>query len=359
LLASFLLRAAALLAAGSWLWGPARPLEARLLAAVAEPLLLLMDTPPLVTSLEAHGQSILFYSFLTGFGEPMAAWSLETMGVFVLAPLVVTLAVPGLRWRSRLVATGVALGLACATTLAIAVTQIQLAVAAHASRRLGITVHAAAERARLETINTALHVIGMLALPALLFLASYAYVRWLQPEVAGGRPGGRRRGLLVAATVVCGALILWGGLAAQPPASRVPADYHRGWSKVLLLNPAFAPAQVNVGLHLLASGHADEAAALFRAALETRPDLVEAHYNLGNALSAQGLDQAAVASYVETLKLAPGNAAARRNLGLALARLGRACDAASQLETSARLEGATDNVPLARDIARLRAACAE
>lgn len=351
-------------AAAYALWLPLQPFFTRLVAAVAEPILRLLDDPPLVTSLVSRENGIQIFSFLTGFREPMASWSTETMGVFMLAPLVLVLSAPVGRWPSRWVVAVAVLAVAFANCVGIAVTQIQIVVEVFAAEQFGITVHTAGEQATLKRLNDGLHTIGMLALPAFLFLATYACGLWLQPtgEKSAGRPLGRRRRLsvLVPGVVVALALMVWIGVATVPAASVVPGDYHEGWAKLLRMNPEFVPAQVNVGLHLESVGKVDEAIALYRSALRKRPDMPEVHYNLGNALIKKLLYEEATACYREALRLEPGHAAAHRNLGLALGRLDRPCEAVRHLERSTRLHGSTEsNVLLSQEISRLQAACDE
>jgi hypothetical protein len=336
-------------------WLPLQPSYTRLLAAIAQPLLRLIDKPPLISSLVARDNSIALYSFLTGFGQPMASWSTETMGVFVLAPLVLVLAAPLPRLPDRLVAALLVLGLVIAVSAGIAVTQIKLVVETHATEQLGITLHTATERAILERFNL-LHVVGMLALPALLFAATYAWGLWVLPSLAMAR---RRRGHLFAGLAV-GALALaaWGALAAVPEPSTARGDYHEGWARVLRLNPGFAPAQINVALHLEATDRLDEAVELYRAALSSRPDLPEAHYNLGNALLKLKRHDDAAERFRSVLRLDPAHAGAHRNLGLALARSSRPCEAVEQLELSTQLDPrAATNSQLVKEIGRLRGLC--
>ena len=351
-------------AAAYALWLPLQPLFTKLVAAVAAPILRLLDDPPLVTSLVSRNNAVEIFSYLTGFREPMASWSTETMGVFMLAPLVLVLAAPVGRWSSRMVVAVAVLAVAFANCVGIAVTQLQLVVEVFAAEQFGIDVYTEAEQATLKRLNDGLHTTGMLALPAFLFLASYAYGRWLQPteEKSAGRlfGPGRRLGVVVPGVVAALALIVWIGVAAVPAASVVPGDYHEGWAKLLRMNPEFVPAQVNVGLHLESVGKVDEAIDLYRSALRTRPDMPEVHYNLGNALIKKLLYEEATECYREALRLEPGHVAAHRNLGLALGRLDRPCEAVRHLERSTRLHGTTEsNVLLSREISRLRAACDE
>jgi Flp pilus assembly protein TadD len=62
----------------------------------------------------------------------------------------------------------------------------------------------------------------------------------------------------------------------------------------------------------------DEAAALYRTYLSSRPTDGGAVTNLGISLDATGKSQEALAAFRRAVQLNPGDAAARRNLDLAL-----------------------------------------
>lgn len=322
------------------LWLPLQPRFTWLVAAVAEPVIRLVEDPPLITSLTAEGNSVQLFSYLTGFQRPMASWSTETLGGFLLAPLVLilVLAAPHLRRATLFWLGGLVLLLVFLVIVGIAVTQLKLVAEIHAATELGITVHTPAEQSALKRINDALYVVGTLALPAFLCLATYCYVRWLGPAPAAtssARRGRRRKliSILVGAAGVGG----WFLFAAAPDPGTDPDAYHAGWAKILRLNPEFAPAKVNVALHLAGSGRLDEAIDLYRSALVTSPELVEAHFNLGNALLEKGFHDRAAASFLEAVRRAPAHAEAHRNLGLAYGRLERPCDALRHLRKSADL----------------------
>jgi hypothetical protein len=280
--------------------------------------------------------------------------------VFVLAPLVLVLAAPAGRLSTRLAAAVGVLALVFAVSVSIAVTQIQIVIAAQLSEQLGVAVHTSTETATLTRLNDALHVTGMLALPAFVFLATYAAGLWLPPATAEGHSRSRflRMAHAVPAAVLVLALIAWGALAAVPPASVSATDYHEGWAKLLRLNPDFAPAQVNVALRLDSENRTDEAIELYRSAAQSRPDLPEVHYNLGNALDKQGRHEEAIEAYRAVLRLVPGHGATQRNLGLVLAKLDRPCEAVRHLELSTTLDpAAATNERLLQEIEHLRAVC--
>jgi len=356
--ASFLLRALAVFAVLYILWLPLQPSFTRLLAGVAQPVLRLVEDPPLITSLTAEENRIQIFSYLTGFQTPMASWSTETLGGFLLAPLVLILVVaaPHVRRATLFWGAGSVLLLVFLIIVGIAVTQLKLVAQTHAAGALGITVHTSAEQAAMKRINEALYVVGMFALPAFLCFATYCYARWLQPADAAARRGPRLK--LISILVVAMGVGGWLLFAAAPDPGTDPDAYHEGWAKILRLNPGFAPAQVNVALHLAGEGLLDEAIELYRSALETHPELIEAHFNLGNALLEKGLPDRAAASYRETVRRAPAHAAAHRNLGVAYGRLERPCDALTHLRRSADLDrGFATESALQRALADFEGRC--
>ena len=291
----------------------------------------------------------------------MAFWSTKTLGGFLLAPLVLILVVaaPHLRRGTLLWVGGSVLLLVFLIIVGIAVTQLKLVAQIHAANELGITVHTSAEQAALKRINDALYVVGMFALPAFLCFAMYCYVRWLQPARAAdsaARRGPRLK--LISILVVAAGVGGWILFAAVPDPGTDPDAYHEGWAKILRLNPRFAPAKVNVALHLAGDGMLDEAIDLYRSALETNPELFEAHFNLGNALLEQGLPDRAAASYLEAVRRAPAHAEAHRNLAIAYRRLERPCDALSHLRKSADLDvGFAAKAALQRAMTDLQTRC--
>ena len=343
------------------LWLPLQPRFTWLVATVAERVIRLVEDPPLITSLTAEGDRVQLFSYLTGFQNPMASWSAETLGGFLLAPLVLilVLAAPHLRRATLLRFGGLVLLFVFLMIVGIAVTQLKLVAETYASTELGITVHTPAEQAAMKRLNDALYVVGMLALPAFLGLATYCYVRWLQPAPASA-PAVRRapRRKLISVLVLSAGVGGWALFAAAPDPGTDPTAYYEGWAKILRLNPQFAPAKVNVALHLASSGRLDEAIDLYRSALETNPELVEAHFNLGNALFQKGLAERAAASLLETVRRAPAHAEAHRNLALAYGRLERPCDALPHLRKSADLDARfAAEATLQRVLADLESRC--
>lgn len=346
------------------LWLPLQPKFTWLMATLAEPILRLVEHPPLITSLATNGNSVQFYSFLTGAAEPMASWSTETIGGFLLAPiaLILVLAAPAVRRSTLFRLLGLTLMLVFLIMVGIAVTQIKLAAGTHASTVLGIAVHTPAETAWLARINDVLYVVGMMGLPVFLFLATYAYLRWL-PAGRAAAPASNRRAQRWK-TISGTALALVGGIWILLPLARSapetdPASYHESWSKILRLNPQFAPAQVNVGLHLAGSGRLDEAIELYRSAVRNDPGLVEAHFNLGTAWLEKRRDDRAAESLLEAVRLSPAHAEAHRNLALAYGRLDRSCEALLHLRKSTDLSSRFAREPaVQRAVETLESRCA-
>jgi hypothetical protein len=358
--ASFLLRAAAAYAAAYAVWLPLRPGFTRLVAAAARPLLLWLDDPVLISNLVARGTSIELHSPLAGGSGALAGWNAVDLTVFLLAPLALAVAVPGGGLRSKLRILPPLIAALTVFCIALAVVQMEIAAGIHAEAHLGLRLHSPARTAWLARINGALHVVGMLALPAFVFLATWVHAAWLpsarEAPAAPSRQGPWRVPLAVVAVVAAGigATVL---LAPAPPAKDAEHDL-RLWARIVELNPRSAPARVNLGLALERTGDASGAAAAFREAARIDPGLAAAHYNLGNSLRLQDRLDEAAASYGTALGLAPDHADTHRNLGVTLARLGRACAAADHLRRGARLDPAFAADPgLRSSLQRLDEAC--
>ena len=94
------------------------------------------------------------------------------------------------------------------------------------------------------------------------------------------------------------------------------------YEEILALDPAYAPAQINLGtmhFHLRQFGRAEE---LYRRATVADPDYVLAFFDLGNVLDElQRLDES-IAAYRRAVTLAPRYADAHYNLALAYERTG-------------------------------------
>lgn len=137
------------------------------------------------------------------------------------------------------------------------------------------------------------------------------------------------------------------------------------WAMITLA-PGELPAGDDLARYLRAvaaieaTGHVEEAATAYRAALGRWPDSHLAHLGLGNSLWALGRADDAAGQYRRALALAPDDMTVLNNLASALATLGD-CDEAADL--IGRAEGlAPPGSPLAGNLADTRrevAACAE
>jgi hypothetical protein len=141
----------------------------------------------------------------------------------------------------------------------------------------------------------------------------------------------------------------WAMIALAPgemPAGRDPARYLR----------AVAAME--------ATGHAEEAAAAYRAALGRWPASGLAHLGLGNALWTLGRADEAAREYRAALALAPGDITALNNLASVLATLGDCGEAAALIERADGLASSAGILEesLRKTLAETRrevAACAE
>lgn len=135
---------------------------------------------------------------------------------------------------------------------------------------------------------------------------------------------------------------------------------------MIALPPGELPADDDVARYLRAvaameaTGHIEEAATAYRAALDRWPDSSLAHLGLGNALWALGRADQSAGQYRRALALAPEDLTILNNLASVLATLGD-CGEAEALITRAR-NLAPPGSPLGDDLADTRrqvAACAE
>ncbi|MCP3979739.1 MAG: tetratricopeptide repeat protein [bacterium] len=309
-----------------------------------------------VDALETRVNVISIHSPLTGPDEVMATWDATNLHIYIVASLALVLAVPLRDMGRRAGLVGGAAVVVLLVCLAVCTAQIAAVVGTHASSTLGVEVFTAEANAFIEQANRGLVMLGMMAFPALLFLVAYLVAR---AEDSGGRPTVRLKQVAVAATpfVVVGVLVLT--LARAGP---TPADASRpgaAWSRVVELNPSFAPGLVNAGHYAAEAGEADVATELYRRALRVAPNLVQAHYNLGRALQVQGLHEEAAASYRRAIELDPAHSGAHRNLGIILLALKRNCEALGHLGESARLSPEyRREARLQEVVSRLEAVCA-
>jgi predicted O-linked N-acetylglucosamine transferase (SPINDLY family) len=103
--------------------------------------------------------------------------------------------------------------------------------------------------------------------------------------------------------------------SASSPTSAASTRARDLIARAVLLNPANARAQQNLGNAYQALGDAERASACFRRALELKPDLLEAHYNLGIAYRDLGRRDEAAACFRAALRLQPECAEAHYCLG--------------------------------------------
>ena len=108
--------------------------------------------------------------------------------------------------------------------------------------------------------------------------------------------------------------------------------------KALALNPKNTGALCNLGTILAMKGHPDQAIELYRAALESAPDLFEAHYSLGVQLMNMGQSVEAIGCLEEAVRLSPQNVPSRYYLGLALEGQGKLEQALMQYDGILEME---------------------
>ncbi len=110
------------------------------------------------------------------------------------------------------------------------------------------------------------------------------------------------------------------------------------YQEMMELDPAFAPAWINLGtihFHLREFGWAEQ---LYRRATEIDPSYVLAFFDLGNVLYEMQRPDESIAAYRQAVKLAPGYADADYHLALAHERRGEARDALRHWQAYVRLD---------------------
>jgi tetratricopeptide (TPR) repeat protein len=110
------------------------------------------------------------------------------------------------------------------------------------------------------------------------------------------------------------------------------------YEKILALEPAYAPAYINLGtihFHLRQYAQAEE---LYRRATETDSTYVLAFFDLGNVLDEMERPEESIAAYLQAVALAPRYADAHYNLALAYERKGQSRPALRHWEAYARLD---------------------
>ena len=110
------------------------------------------------------------------------------------------------------------------------------------------------------------------------------------------------------------------------------------YEKIMDLDPAFAPAWINLGTIHFHLRQFDQAEALYRHATEIDPNYVLAFFDLGNVLDEmQRLDES-IDAYQRAVALSPRYADAHYNLALAYERKCQARPALSHWQAYARLD---------------------
>ena len=382
----------------------------RAIAAVSERVLWRIGDPPLITSLESSGNIITVHSFITGRILPLASWNGENLHLLPVASLALVLAVPIARGVARRRVLGTTLLVVSIGTVAACIVQLTLVAQTYATGHLGMTLHREGMLSFLHLANRGLIMVGMLLIPAFLFLMTYMSY-WVDtqddegsrvaPEKQTGRHaiqarsahprtnrGGIGSGIWLGIGVALAAALLL--LQGRPVITG--ESYESGLEHLLDLNPAAAQPAFSLGVfhddagrfeearrwyeeavrrdpHLDAAhfglgnahykqGDLEEAAASYREVIRLHATHVDAHYNLGNALFETGRIADAASSYTETVRLSPNHASAHKNLGVALEALDRPCDALPRYERSSRLNRRYYQDPTVQGaIVRLKAAC--
>jgi Tfp pilus assembly protein PilF len=382
----------------------------RAIVAVSERILWRIGDPPLITSLGSSGNIIMVHSFITGRILPLASWNGENLHLVLVASLALVLAVPIARGITRRRVLGATLLVVSIGMVAACIVQLTLVAQTYATDHLGMTLHREGTLSFLHLANRGLIMVGMLVIPAFLFLMTYMSF-WVDtqddeggraaPEKQTGRHAiqakrahrrtSRRRfgsgiwlGIMVALAT---AVVL---LHDRPVISE--ESYERGLKRLLDLNPEAAQPPFSLGVFHHDAGRFEEARRWYEEAVRRDPHLdaahfglgnvlylqddlekaaasyrevirlhathVDAHYNLGNALFETGQLADAAASYAEAVRLSPNHASAHKNLGVALEALNRPCDALSRYELSSQLDRRYYRDPAVQGaITRLRAEC--
>lgn len=121
--------------------------------------------------------------------------------------------------------------------------------------------------------------------------------------------------------VLCGVVLL--GLATLTwRQSRMYRDLRTLWETTIARNPTSFMGHNNLGAIELAEGRADLAIALFRRALEIKPDHTHALANLGNACLNTGRPAEAVALFRRVVEIAPDDAKGLSDLAQVLVKTG-------------------------------------
>jgi hypothetical protein len=300
------------------LWFPLQGLFIRLLSAAAERVLALMEHPPIVTALTAHGNSVTLHSYITGVAQPLTQVNFADLHVSVVLCLALALAVPEQSWWGRVRLCGLALTLIFLVLVVVCVVQVEVAAEGYASTHLALSLHTARGKTILDWALRKSSFVAVFLVPAFLFFITYLSA-WTGAESPDRPTRGRWKNL----TVVAVGCLLAGLLLITSNAARAGRVYLDGLRKIVALNPASPTAHLNLAFNLEKEGRLDEALESFRRALHLQPDLMAARFGEGNVLFSKGAYDEAANSYEEVLKHKPTDMLARYNLGTAYLDRGR------------------------------------
>jgi tetratricopeptide (TPR) repeat protein len=121
--------------------------------------------------------------------------------------------------------------------------------------------------------------------------------------------------------------LMIGAMGALMVCAHIQTSYWKDdaslWRRALACTSGNYVADYNLAHGLANHGQLGDAIALYRQALQIRPDLPQPRYNLANALFKQGNLDEAIAEYRRTLEIEPEHLEARYNLGAVLATKGQ------------------------------------
>lgn len=108
------------------------------------------------------------------------------------------------------------------------------------------------------------------------------------------------------------------------------------YQQVIRQDTGNAEAHANLGAAYEQLGHGDLGEAMFRKAIDLRPDYADARLNLGLKQAARGEFEVAFENISEAVRLSPDHVAARQGLAMVLTRLNRPNEAVPHFETVLR-----------------------
>ena len=120
--------------------------------------------------------------------------------------------------------------------------------------------------------------------------------------------------------------------AEQSLRSGNPGKARDLYQQVIRQDARHADAHANLGVAYEQLGRGDLAEAMFRKALDLRPDYADAHLNLGLKQAEKGQFSGALRSIAEAVRLAPDHMGARKGLAMVLTRLNRPLEAVPHFE---------------------------